>query len=72
MARLREAAILAHDLGLGVNAGHGLRAANLKSIARIPHIETLNIGHSIVSRALVLGMGGAVREMLVAMKRGRA
>ncbi len=70
--RLCEAANLAHDLGLGVNAGHGLRTANLKPIVRIPHIETLNVGHSIVSRALVLGIRGAISEMLVAMERGRA
>ncbi len=66
--RLQQAAELARHLGLRVNAGHGLRATNVKAMRRVPHLETLNIGHSIVSRALVLGMEGAVREMLRAMK----
>jgi pyridoxine 5-phosphate synthase len=49
---------------LGVNAGHGLNYQNLPLIHRIPHLVELNIGHSIVSRAVVAGLGAAVKEML--------
>ncbi len=53
----------AQSLGLEVNAGHGLNYQNVKDIARIPQIYELNIGHSIVARALFVGMRQAVREM---------
>ena len=53
----------AHKLGLKVNAGHGLNYQNVTAIARIPHLYELNIGHSIVARALFVGMRRAVREM---------
>lgn len=63
LARLKEAAYFAHSLGLGVNAGHGLNYENVKPIARLPHMEELNIGHSIISRAVFVGIKEAVREM---------
>ena len=60
---LRRAAALARDMGLAVHAGHGLTYANVKPVAEITEIEELNIGHSIVSRALMVGMPQAVAEM---------
>lgn len=63
LARLRQAAILAHQLGLRVNAGHGLDYRNTGPIARLPHIEELNIGHSIIGRAVLVGIKQAVAEM---------
>ena len=55
---------LARSLGLGVNAGHGLNYKNVQEIARIKGIEELNIGHSIISRAVFVGLEQAVKEML--------
>ncbi len=69
LARLIESARIGHGLGLQVNAGHGIHLENLNEILRIPHLDTLNIGHSIVSRALMVGMQEAVREMLDACGR---
>lgn len=60
----------AHQLGLSVNAGHGINAANVKSILTLPHLQALNIGHSIVARAVFVGLEEAVREMLEAMRGG--
>ena len=54
--RLITAATEAHALGLRVNAGHGLNYENLATLHRVPHLVELNIGHSIVSRALFTGM----------------
>ncbi|HEY3852827.1 MAG TPA: pyridoxine 5'-phosphate synthase [Verrucomicrobiae bacterium] len=68
LERLTAAANQAHDLGLRINAGHGLNYQNLAALRQVPHLEELNIGHSIISRALVVGLAGAVREMLLAMK----
>lgn len=64
LARLIEGARQAHALGLQVNAGHGINLENLPGILRIPHLDTLNIGHSIVARAVMVGMEAAVREMI--------
>ncbi len=64
LERLLAAAELAHEQGLQVNAGHGIHLGNLDAIMRMPHLDTLNIGHSIVSRAVLLGMKQAVSEML--------
>ena len=61
--RLRRAAAHARAAGLAVHAGHGLTYDNVKAVAGISEIEELNIGHSIVSRALSVGMEQAVREM---------
>ncbi len=60
----------AQSLGLQVNAGHGINLANLGGILKIPHLDTLNIGHSIIARAVFQGLENAVREMLTAMDRG--
>jgi pyridoxine 5-phosphate synthase len=61
--RLIEGAKLAHDLGLRVNAGHGLNYANVRELFAVPYLEELNIGHSIISRALLTGLATAVAEM---------
>ncbi len=68
---LGDAAQYAARLGLAVHAGHGLTVANVGPVAAIPEIEELNIGHSIVSQAVFLGMDGAVRAMRVAMDAAR-
>lgn len=62
-AKITEAAKLAGSLGLRVGAGHGLNYVNVRKIARIPEVEELNIGHSIISRAALVGLERAVREM---------
>lgn len=67
IGRLVAAAQAAHDLGLKVNAGHGLNYQNLAGLAQVPHLVELNIGHSIVSRSITVGLGMAVKEMLAAM-----
>ncbi|HEY5704296.1 MAG TPA: pyridoxine 5'-phosphate synthase [Terrimicrobiaceae bacterium] len=64
LARLIRAAEIAHSSGLNVNAGHGINYENIHHILRIPHVVELNIGHSIVSRAIFTGMESAVRQML--------
>jgi pyridoxine 5-phosphate synthase len=61
--RLREAAAHARAAGLAVHAGHGLTYDNVRPVAAISEIEELNIGHSIVSRAISVGMEQAVRDM---------
>ncbi|MGV3774025.1 MAG: pyridoxine 5'-phosphate synthase [Verrucomicrobiales bacterium] len=65
--RLVDGARLAHQMGLGVNAGHGLNYQNLSGLFEAPHLHELNIGHSIISRAVTVGLAMAVREMLLAM-----
>lgn len=67
LERLIEGARMAHDLGLKVNAGHGINLSNIAGILRMPRLDTLNIGHSIVARAVFVGLEQAVREMLAAM-----
>ncbi len=67
LARLEKAAQQAHQLGLQVNAGHGLRLANLPGLLRVPHLHTLNIGHSLVSHALSVGLERSVRDFLEAI-----
>jgi pyridoxine 5-phosphate synthase len=62
--KIVEAAKLAASLGLRVGAGHGLNYGNVKPIARIAEVEELNIGHSIISRASLVGLERAVREMI--------
>ncbi|MDX1567779.1 MAG: pyridoxine 5'-phosphate synthase [Longimicrobiales bacterium] len=63
LKRLRDAARKGRELGLAVHAGHGLTYENVVPVAAIPEIEELNIGHSVVSRAVLVGMERAVREM---------
>ncbi|HMO52676.1 MAG TPA: pyridoxine 5'-phosphate synthase [Kiritimatiellia bacterium] len=67
LERLIAGAVLARQYGLKVNAGHGINLTNITGILRIPHLDTLNIGHSIVARAVMVGMEAATREMLHAM-----
>ena len=68
LERLVSAARQAHQLGLRVNAGHGLNVENVETLCAVPHLVELNIGHSIVSRAVFVGLTEAVREMLAAMR----
>jgi pyridoxine 5-phosphate synthase len=68
---LRSAARLGASLGLAVHAGHGLTVANVGPVAGIPEVEELNIGHSVVSRAIFIGLEEAVRELRRAMDVAR-
>ena len=69
---LRDSARRGADLGLAIHAGHGLTVRNVGSVAAIPEIEELNIGHSIVSRSVFVGLDRAVKEMLEAMRAARS
>ena len=70
LARLKRAAELAHSLGIQVNAGHGINYQNLEQLMDgVPYLHELNIGHTIVARALFVGMEQAVREMRQAIDR---
>ncbi|MBM4343858.1 MAG: pyridoxine 5'-phosphate synthase [Deltaproteobacteria bacterium] len=64
---LRNAALIGHDVGLRVAAGHGLDYRNVGAVARLPHMAELNIGHAIVAQALFVGFRRAVRSMIEAM-----
>jgi len=68
LARLVAAAKQAHAAGLKVNAGHGLNYENLPALHQVPHLVELNIGHSIISRAVFTGLDRAVKDMLALMK----
>jgi pyridoxine 5-phosphate synthase len=68
LQRLIAGAKQAHSLGLKVNAGHGLNYENLSALFQVPHLVELNIGHSIVSRAVFTGLENAVKEMLRLME----
>lgn len=67
VARLTEAAALAHSLGLQVNAGHGLTTDNLPDLFAVPHLVELNIGHHLISRSVFIGLPAAIEEMLAIM-----
>jgi len=69
LKKLISGAQCAHSLGLQVNAGHGINLDNINDILKIPHLDTLNIGHSIVARAVFQGLENAVREMIAAMSK---
>jgi len=71
LGRLRQASALAHLLGVGVNAGHGLDYENVKPVAKLPYVEELNIGHSIISRAVFVGVREAVREMCKLIRKAK-
>jgi len=71
LARLCEGAALARQLGMRVNAGHGLTYANVEPVAAIAGMEELNIGHTIVARALAVGLQAAVREMKLLVQNPR-
>jgi pyridoxine 5-phosphate synthase len=68
LERLRAAAKGAAELKLQVNAGHGINYRNIALIHKIPHLVELNIGHSIVARAMFVGFDAAVRELLGLME----
>jgi len=72
LPRLQAAARLGRDLGLAVHAGHGLTYENVRPVAAIQEIEELNIGHSIISRAVLMGLEHAVTEMRGLLMEGRA
>jgi pyridoxine 5-phosphate synthase len=65
---LQAAARCAFELEIQVNAGHGINYTNIALVKKVPHLAELNIGHSIVSRAMFVGLENAVREMLIAME----
>ncbi len=69
LQRLIAAASLAHSLGLEVHVGHGIRLSHLPLIARIPHLTELNIGHTLIARAIFVGLAQAVREMKDALSK---
>jgi pyridoxine 5-phosphate synthase len=69
LTALQEAARYAREQGLHVHAGHGLNYVNVQAVAAIPEMEELNIGHSIVSRAVLVGMERAVRDMKEAIRQ---
>lgn len=64
LKKVIQAAALGRQLGLGVNAGHGLHYHNVREIAVIPEMHELSIGHSIIARAVFVGLDRAVREMI--------
>jgi pyridoxine 5-phosphate synthase len=64
LQKLIAGAALAKDIGLRVNAGHGLNYTNTAPILALPGLEELNIGHSIISRSILVGLDSAVREMM--------
>ncbi len=65
--RLKKSAQYANALSMQVNAGHGINMGNIREILRIPFLDTLNIGHSIISRALFVGLSGAIEEIRAEM-----
>jgi pyridoxine 5-phosphate synthase len=69
---LRESARRGADLGLAIHAGHGLTVANVRPVAAIPEVEELNIGHSIISRSVFVGIERAVGEMREAIRAARS
>ena len=66
-ARLCEAAVMGHSLGLQVNAGHGINMQNLPELLTVPHLAELNIGHTLIARSVRVGLEVAVSEMRQAM-----
>ncbi|MGE4577906.1 MAG: pyridoxine 5'-phosphate synthase [Desulfuromonadales bacterium] len=70
LQKIEQAIRAARKLGLGVNAGHGLDYLNIREVVALGGIEEFNIGHSIVSRAVLVGMERAVREMVALVKGG--
>jgi pyridoxine 5-phosphate synthase len=70
--RIREGARLARGLGLEVHAGHGLDYASAETIASLPEIAELNIGHFLVGEAVFTGLADTIKAMRAAMNRGRA
>lgn len=69
LARLQDGALAAHRLGLVVNAGHGLNYQNVIPVAQLDHVVELNIGHSIIAQASLIGLDRAVRDMLALISK---
>jgi len=69
LERIKSAAVLAREIGLGVNAGHGLNYINIVPITEIEEISEVSIGFAIVARAVFVGLDAAVREMVRLVKR---
>ena len=63
LERLEAACLLGTDLGLVINAGHGLHVGNVQDVTRLPQMNELNIGHSIIARSIFIGLSASVREM---------
>jgi pyridoxine 5-phosphate synthase len=72
LARIEAAAAYGRDLGLTVNAGHGLNLDNVAAVAALPGIAELNIGHALIARAVFVGLRAAVAEMRTVLARARA
>lgn len=68
LEKIKSMALAASKLGLGVSAGHGLNYHNVRAVAQVEKIEELNIGHSIISRAVFVGMERAVRDMIALIR----
>ena len=64
---IAAAATLAHELGLGINAGHDLDLRNLTLFRTLPHLDEVSIGHALISRAIFVGLGRVVKEYLAAL-----
>jgi len=71
LEKISRAAVMAKELGLGVNAGHGLNYLNIIPIANMPDIDEVSIGHAIIARAVFVGLYDAVREMITVIRRVR-
>ena len=71
LARIAAGAELGQELGLVVNAGHGLNIHNVTEIAKLPHIRELNIGHALIAQAVFLGLPEAIKQMKEVMYRAR-
>jgi pyridoxine 5-phosphate synthase len=71
LEKIRQTALAAKELGLGVNAGHGLNYLNIIAIANIYDIDEVSIGHSIISRAVFIGLHKAVEDMITIIRRAR-
>ena len=70
LVRLKRACALAHGLGLEVAAGHGLTRSNVVDVSAIPEVVELNIGHSVIADAVLIGLDRAVRDLRSAIDRG--
>ncbi|MDZ7337894.1 MAG: pyridoxine 5'-phosphate synthase [candidate division KSB1 bacterium] len=71
LERLRAAALAAQKLGLGVSAAGGLNYQNVREVAKIAHLEELNVGHAIICRALLVGLAQAVRDMVAIVRESK-
>ena len=67
-----QAAQIAHDEGLGVNAGHDLDLRNLTTFHALPHLDEVSIGHALMAHALYVGLRSSVRDYLAALEGRRA